>query len=78
MDRLKILEEAFEESLPKEEKEEYRMKHPEIVRRALSELINELQFRIETEPNSPDIEKVKSDLTKAQEEFNAIPASPRG
>jgi len=54
------------------EKAGYQIKHPEVVCHALFELINELQFWIETEPNAPDIEEVKAFLQKAQDEYNAL------
>ncbi|WP_178076123.1 hypothetical protein [Paenibacillus oralis] len=48
------------------------MKHPHIVERALREFINELQFRIETEPEAPDIQNVKNDLAMAEEELSEV------
>jgi hypothetical protein len=48
------------------------MKHPHIVERALLELINELQFRIETDAKAPDIENVKNDLAMAEEELAEV------
>lgn len=48
------------------------MKHPHIVERALRELVNELQFRVETEPTAPNIKNVKRDLAMAEEELEEV------